>query len=104
MSTLNNTKTVDKGFLANDKAILDYLTDYGIYLGFLVIFAIFSMISSSFFTFSNISNIIIQSSIIAIIAIGQTIVIITEGIDLSVGSIAAFISIALGMMMVDFGL
>ncbi len=104
MSTLNNTKAVNKGFLANDRAIADYLTDYGIYLGFIIIFAIFSVISSSFFTVSNISNIIIQSSIIAIIAIGQTIVIITEGIDLSVGSIAAFISIALGMMMVDFGI
>ncbi len=104
MSMLNNTKTVNESFLANDKGVADYLTDYGIYLGFLVIFAIFSVVSSSFFTLSNVSNIIIQSSIIAIIAIGQTIVIITEGIDLSVGSIAAFISIALGLMMTDFGI
>jgi len=104
MSTLDNTKTMNSGFLANDKTVLDYLSDYGIYLGFLIIFAIFSVVSSSFFTVSNVSNIIIQSSIIAIIAIGQTVVILTEGIDLSVGSIAAFISIALGIMMVDLGI
>ncbi|CCU78641.1 Ribose ABC transport system, permease protein RbsC (TC 3.A.1.2.1) [Halanaerobium saccharolyticum subsp. saccharolyticum DSM 6643] len=104
MSTLDNTKTMNGGFLANDKTVLDYLSDYGIYLGFLIIFAIFSVVSSSFFTVSNVSNIIIQSSIIAIIAIGQTVVILTEGIDLSVGSIAAFISIALGIMMVDLGI
>lgn len=104
MSTLDNTKTMNDGFLANDKTVLDYLSDYGIYLGFLIIFAIFSVVSSSFFTVSNVSNIVIQSSIIAIIAIGQTVVILTEGIDLSVGSIAAFISIALGIMMVDLGI
>jgi len=104
MSTLDNTKTMNSGFLTNDKTVLDYLSDYGIYLGFLIIFAIFSVVSSSFFTVSNVSNIIIQSSIIAIIAIGQTVVILTEGIDLSVGSIAAFISIALGIMMVDLGI
>lgn len=104
MSTLDNTKTMNGGFLANDKTVLDYFSDYGIYLGFLIIFAIFSVVSSSFFTVSNVSNIIIQSSIIAIIAIGQTVVILTEGIDLSVGSIAAFISIALGIMMVDLGI
>jgi len=104
MSTLDNTKTMNSGFLTNDKTVLDYLSDYGIYLGFLIIFAIFSVVSSSFFTVWNVSYIIIQSSIIAIIAIGQTVVILTEGIDLSVGSIAAFISIALGIMMVDLGI
>ncbi|MFW6030651.1 MAG: ABC transporter permease, partial [Halanaerobiales bacterium] len=104
MSTLNETKSFTDGLLDVDNTILDYLSNYGIYLGFLIIFTIFSAISSSFFTVSNISNIIIQSSIIAIIAIGETVVILTEGIDLSVGSIAAFISIALGIMMVDLGI
>lgn len=42
-----------------------------------------------FFTVGNLTNVINQSSITAILAVGQTFVIITAGIDLSVGAIAA---------------
>lgn len=43
----------------------------------------------SFLTWSNLSNVIKQNAVIAIIAIGMTLVIITAGIDLSVGSVFA---------------
>jgi ribose transport system permease protein len=42
-----------------------------------------------FFTTSNLTNVVRQSSITAILAVGQTLVIIIAGIDLSVGAIAA---------------
>lgn len=42
-----------------------------------------------FFTASNLTNVVRQSSITAILAVGQTLVIIIAGIDLSVGAIAA---------------
>ena len=44
----------------------------------------------SFLTSSNLLNVLKQISIVAIIAIGMTMVIITAGIDLSVGSLVAF--------------
>lgn len=77
-----------------------FMEKYGIYMGFIIILVLFSFLSPFFFTQRNLLNIIVQSSIIAIIAIGETIVILTGGIDLSVGSIVAFISVLTGLMLV----
>ena len=48
-----------------------------------------------FLTVSNITNVAQQSSINAIISIGMTFVILTAGIDLSVGSVLAFVGVVL---------
>jgi ribose transport system permease protein len=50
---------------------------------------VFTLGSDRFLTPSNLMNIAVQTSIIAIIAIGMTFVILTAGIDLSVGSVVA---------------
>jgi len=55
----------------------------------ILVVIIFSALSDNFFTTSNLSNITLQSSLVAIITIGMTMVMLTAGIDLSVGSIAA---------------
>jgi ribose transport system permease protein len=68
------------------------LDRFGVYIGFLVMVALFSVFSPNFLSARNISNIMVQSSILAIIAVGQTIVILTSGIELSVGSVAGFTS------------
>ncbi len=74
-----------------------------IYLAALVIFFVFTILASingkSFLSLTNIQNIITQSSVISVIAIGQSIVILTGGIDLSVGSIVGFVGIAGGLLM-----
>lgn len=74
---------------------------YGIYLGFFFIFVLFSFSSPYFLKGRNISNILVQSSILAIIAAGETIVILTGGIDLSVGSIVALTSLFSAFVIVD---
>jgi len=66
------------------------LRNYGIAIAFLVEVLIFSQLSEYFFTTDNILNITLQISIIAIMAVGMTFVILTAGIDLSVGAIVAF--------------
>ncbi|MGA9364380.1 MAG: ribose ABC transporter permease, partial [Bacteroidota bacterium] len=66
------------------------LRKYGIAIAFVVEVVIFSQLSEYFFTTDNILNITLQISIIAIIAVGMTFVILTAGIDLSVGAIVAF--------------
>lgn len=76
---------------------------YGIYIGFLFIFILFSLLSPYFLKGRNISNILVQSSILAIIAVGETIVILTGGIELSVGSVVAFTSLSSAYMIVELG-
>jgi ribose transport system permease protein len=73
---------------------------YSLYLAFLAIFIVFSSLNENFLSINNILNIIVQSAIIAIIAVGQTMVILTSGIDLSVGSIVGAVGIVIGLLMV----
>jgi ribose transport system permease protein len=64
----------------------------------LLICIVFALGSSEFLTASNLLNVALQTSIIAIVAIGMTFVIFTAGIDLSVGSLMALCgALAAGM-------
>lgn len=67
-------------------------------LGLALILAIgLSLLSPYFLTQNNIFNILDQSVVIGIIAVGMTLVILTGGIDLSVGSVAGLTGIILGL-------
>jgi ribose/xylose/arabinose/galactoside ABC-type transport system permease subunit/ABC-type sugar transport system substrate-binding protein len=66
-----------------------FLSRYGIYFALLLLVVILSIASPSFRSLSNVENILQQISVNGIIAIGMTLVIITAGIDLSVGSVLA---------------
>ena len=59
-------------------------------IGLILFSAIIAVINPRFLSVANILNVFRQSSINAVIAIGMTFVILTGGIDLSVGSILAF--------------
>jgi ribose/xylose/arabinose/galactoside ABC-type transport system permease subunit len=61
--------------------------DYGILVVFAVVLVYLSFAAPSFLTVDNLINIVRQSSIIGFIALGMTFVMITAGIDLSVGSL-----------------
>ncbi|PSJ47318.1 ribose ABC transporter permease [Zobellella endophytica] len=58
-------------------------------IALLVLITVVSMLSPNFFTLDNLLNILRQTSVNAIIAVGMTLVILTAGIDLSVGSVLA---------------
>lgn len=58
-------------------------------IALLVLILVVSFLSPNFFTPDNLLNILRQTSVNAIIAVGMTLVILTAGIDLSVGSILA---------------
>ncbi len=64
--------------------------EFGIAIVLAAEIGLFALLSPYFFTAENILNISLQTSIIAIIAVGMTFVILTAGIDLSVGAIVAF--------------
>lgn len=61
-------------------------------IGLLILSGLLSVLSPRFLTNSNLFNVLRQTSLNAIIAVGMTFVILTGGIDLSVGSILAFSS------------
>jgi ribose transport system permease protein len=67
-------------------------------LGLAILLAVcLSLLSPYFLTRSNIFNILDQSVVIGIVAVGMTFVILTGGIDLSVGSVAGVTGIILGL-------
>jgi ribose/xylose/arabinose/galactoside ABC-type transport system permease subunit len=60
---------------------------------------LFSLMSDYFLTFNNIANVLRQSSYLTIVALGQMIVMITAGFDLSVGSTLAVTSVTSALAM-----
>lgn len=71
------------------RSFLRITSEFGIGVAFLAEFLIFSLLSPYFFTAENLLNVTLQTSITAIIAVGMTFVILTAGIDLSVGALVA---------------
>ena len=77
------------------------MRDMGTLIGLVVICAVFSVLSDVFLTERNLVNILQQSSINACVAIGMTMVIISGGIDLSVGPVAAFAAVLAATLLVQ---
>jgi putative xylitol transport system permease protein len=69
------------------------MREYGIYFAFIILVVVLSFANKYFLTQSNISNVLLQTSINGVLAFGMTFVIITGGIDLSVGSVVALAGI-----------
>ncbi|WP_394922600.1 ABC transporter permease [uncultured Robinsoniella sp.] len=67
----------------------DLFNKYGILMVFLILFILLTVITNTFFTSRNLINVLKQVSINGIISVGMMCVLLTGGIDLSVGSIVA---------------
>jgi ribose transport system permease protein len=74
---------------------------FGTLIGLLLLCLVLWILTPHFLTVSNLLNIVQQTSINAIVAAGMTFVIISGGIDLSVGSIVALSGVALGALLQD---
>jgi len=75
---------------------LTHARQFGTVLGLVVLSSVLWALTPHFFTVPNLLNVAQQTSINAIVAVGMTFVIISGGIDLSVGSIVALSGVALG--------
>ena len=72
-------------------------------LGLAIVLAIIlSFLSPHFLTERNIFNILDQSVVVGIVAVGMTFVILTGGIDLSVGAVFGLTGIALALLLKEF--
>ncbi|BCL25193.1 ABC transporter permease [Streptomyces aurantiacus] len=68
----------------------DLVVRFNLVLVFLALCVVASLLAPEFLTVRNMSNLLQQSALTGIVAVGMTLVILTAGIDLSVGSVAAF--------------
>ncbi len=82
--------------------ILQFLDKFKAGIGLLAMVIVMSFLSDRFLTLPNMLNIFRQVSIMGIMAVGMTMVILAQGIDLSVGSILALSgAVTAGMMAGD---
>ena len=63
----------------------------------------FGIMSANFLSAGNISNILVQSTILLLVALPMTLIIMTEGLDLSAGAVLTFASIILASVSISTG-
>lgn len=80
----NKTTEANKTWLSKE-----WLVEQKSLIALIFLIVVVSFLNPNFFTVDNILNILRQTSVNAIIAVGMTLVILTAGIDLSVGSVLA---------------
>ncbi|WP_456276882.1 ABC transporter permease [Bacillus sp. AK128] len=68
-------------------------SEYSVIIAFVVIFILASVLNPRFLDLNNQLNILMQVSIIGIIALGMTVVMLSGGIDLSVGSVLVLVGV-----------
>lgn len=67
----------------------------------IVMIIIFSLASPNFFTFSNIVSILTATAVNGVLALGVTFVIISGGIDLSIGTVMTFSAVIVGVLVTN---
>jgi ribose transport system permease protein len=79
-------------------------SEFGVITGLILLIIFFSVSADYFLSWSNMVNIARQVSMIAIMAFGATVVIISGGIDLSVGAIMGFSGVFTAALMMNYGM
>ncbi len=100
---MENKKVVE---LAQNKR--KWLSEIALYIGVIAIILVFTLLCKvrgiDYLSWNNITNIVVQSSIVGVMAIGASIVILTGGIDLSSGSMLGFNGMICALLIVKGGL
>lgn len=78
--------------------------EIGVFVALIAVMVVFSAIDEHYFTMANLIDIVDQSTINGLIAIGMTFVIVTGGIDLSVGSVMAIVIVLVGRLLTEQGM
>ena len=79
------------------------LADYLIYIVFVGICLVLALATPNFLTWQNLVTVVKQTSFPAIVAVGMTFVILTAGIDLSVGGVMALAGVVGTMALMEWG-
>ena len=97
MSSLSHTDGADGSSRRATRALA--LRDAGTLIGLVVILLVFALLAPGFISERNLLNILQQSSLNACLALGMTLVIVSGGIDLSVGPTAALSAVISGSLL-----
>ena len=97
MSSLSHTDGADGSSRRAPRALA--LRDAGTLIGLVVILLVFALLAPGFISERNLLNILQQSSLNACLALGMTLVIVSGGIDLSVGPTAALSAVISGSLL-----
>ncbi len=112
MTLTNNTEAVganinppDNRFTRWFTHVLQDLGKNGIFIALIAVVALFAILTNGILLRpQNISNLVVQNGYILVLAIGMVMIIIAGHIDLSVGSVAAFIGALSGVFAVKMGM
>lgn len=96
-----NQKSSQGQFLKRSKTSFIRTTEFAIFIVLIGLCALLSLIKPQFLSVYNFSTLFRQIAFITIVAFGQTLVLITAGIDLSVGAAAALSGIMSAWLMVN---
>jgi len=91
---MNRKEAVSTKSLTKRQVVDEIFVKWGIYIALLLLVILMALIAPNFFSIKNGLNIAQAVSINAVVASGMTVVILTAGIDLSVGSIVAASGVA----------
>jgi rhamnose transport system permease protein len=75
--------------------------ELGILLALVLLVAVTFGVNQRFLSAQNVKDLLLGSSILAILAVGQAVVVITRNVDLSVGSVLGLSAFAVGVLFVD---
>src|SRR4051794_1039953 len=91
------------GVEAVGTGLRDRLQQFLAFASLIAIFLFFSIASSSFLNYSNVTSILFSTVVIGLLALGTTFVIITGGIDLSIGTGMTLCAVISGVLIVNSG-
>lgn len=94
----------DSGSVSTLDKVKRFASRNGALIGLIILCIILSIATPAFLTGPNLLNVGIQAATVAILAFGQTFVIVEAGIDLSVGSVAAVSSMLVAYTGASMGL
>ncbi len=92
---------IQKELTMYSKKLKASLYKYGTIAFFIGLVIFFTIKSPRFMSLANISNVLRQMSVVGIATVGMTMIIITGGIDLSIGSVVALSSVILAKLLVS---
>ncbi len=101
---MNQDQTPDQKKNPFARADLGVLRKYAVFFVLLGLVVLFAIVNPQFLTVRNLTNIVTQNTYFIIVAIGLAFVLISGGIDLSVGYQMSLVGVIIAMMMTEYGL
>lgn len=83
---------------------LEQFRKYGVVVILVLLIAVFTIMNPVFLTVTNMINLAKQVAIMGILAVGMTFVLLTGGIELSMGSVVSLMCVTISMFVVNMGM